>query len=313
MGSQPEAAEKMADDNWVFDSLVGFLRGPVWNVPILTFIEQKSLIFEPDEDEKNEKEYKKIHDDYKNLVDFMLGSYMEDIGIKPKQFEEVWAADDFEIFKRMMIQKNIELQLQALELLQQRYGVLPESLQPQQEKKENTEDQEVLEEIKRISKEDHDAYIATLNKEQADLEKALATSADEHKKLLAAKQTQEELLVEHLTHLNINTESKGFLQSEISTPVAVTSNDVVDEEELARRTKYLKQQRDKLLAMKKAEREKQLAGAEASLGSSRPKSARAARSALRSHGRQTIDPKTLEVRRALAEKLKQEVIDEDNL
>jgi hypothetical protein len=33
---------------------------------------------------------------------------------------KVWAADDFEIFKRMMIQKNIELQLQALELLQQR-------------------------------------------------------------------------------------------------------------------------------------------------------------------------------------------------
>jgi hypothetical protein len=35
-------------------------------------------------------------------------------------FAKVWAADDFEIFKRMMIQKNIELQLQALELLQQR-------------------------------------------------------------------------------------------------------------------------------------------------------------------------------------------------
>ena len=32
-----------AEDDWVFDSLVGFLRGPVWNVPILTFIEQKSL------------------------------------------------------------------------------------------------------------------------------------------------------------------------------------------------------------------------------------------------------------------------------
>ena len=76
----------MADaDNWVFDSLVGFLRGPVWNVPILTFIEHKSLgndkanmfkkheskscaVFEPGEDEQNEEEYKKIHDDYKNLV-----------------------------------------------------------------------------------------------------------------------------------------------------------------------------------------------------------------------------------------------------
>jgi len=66
------------------------------------------------------------------------------------------------------------------------------------------------------------------------------------------------------------------------------------------------------LAMKKAEREKQLADAEASHGSSRPKSARAARSALGSSGRKQIDPKTLEIRRALAEKLKQEVIDEDN-
>ena len=111
----------------------------------------------------------------------MLGSYMEDIGITPKQFEEacgkgskrsfqhglfeqvssnqkpeecfnkiflqVWAADDFEIFKRMMIQKNIELQLQALELLQQRYGVLPESLQPT--KKSDDSDSQVLDEIKR--------------------------------------------------------------------------------------------------------------------------------------------------------------------
>jgi hypothetical protein len=72
----------------------------------------------------------------------MLGSYMEDIGISSAQFEEacgkasrrirsqfhhalfeqVWAADDYEIFKRMMIQKNIELQLQVLELLQKRSG-----------------------------------------------------------------------------------------------------------------------------------------------------------------------------------------------
>ena len=34
---------KDGEDEWVFDSLVGLLRGPVWNVPILTFIEHKSL------------------------------------------------------------------------------------------------------------------------------------------------------------------------------------------------------------------------------------------------------------------------------
>lgn len=33
-----------SDSNaWVFDSLVGFLHGPVWNVPLQTFIEEKSL------------------------------------------------------------------------------------------------------------------------------------------------------------------------------------------------------------------------------------------------------------------------------
>ena len=31
------------EDAWIFDSLVGFLRGPVWHVPVLSFIEQKSL------------------------------------------------------------------------------------------------------------------------------------------------------------------------------------------------------------------------------------------------------------------------------
>ena len=73
-------------------------------------------VFEVDGDE-NEKEYEKVHEEYKNLVsslpcqsvsfnfqliiliinsfshlldfqvDFMLGSYMEDIGISPEQFE----------------------------------------------------------------------------------------------------------------------------------------------------------------------------------------------------------------------------------
>ncbi len=31
------------EDAWIFDSLVGFLKGPVWHVPVMSFIEQKSL------------------------------------------------------------------------------------------------------------------------------------------------------------------------------------------------------------------------------------------------------------------------------
>lgn len=101
-----------------------------------------------------------------------------------------------------------------------------------------------------------------------------------------------------------------------------TNSDTVDPSELKRRTEFLKSQRDKLLAMKKEERERQLADAEKSQMKSRPKSARAARSAFGKGGSRSsaaggdgggagaanIDPQTLKVRRALAEKLKQEVI-----
>lgn len=315
----------------MFDSLVGFLRGPVWNVPILTFIEHKSLVFEPGEDDKNEAEYKKIHEDYKNLVDFMLGSYMEDIGITPGQFEtacglgtgknktkfthglfeQVWAADDFEIFKRMMVQKNIELQLQALELLQQRYGVLPEVLQPGKKDKEagNENEDKIMLEVVRQSKNEHEAHVAALDKEEAELEEVIANSLEEHKRLSAAKQGQEALLAEHFKKVHI-TDPTVIGVSDIQAPEAYQSNEEIDPEELARRTAFLKTQRDKLLALKKAEREKQLAEVEATVAKSRPKSAKAARSALGRHGHQNIDPKTLQIRRTLAEKLKKEVIAE---
>lgn len=32
-----------ADSDWILDSLVAYLRGPIWVMPILTFIEQKSV------------------------------------------------------------------------------------------------------------------------------------------------------------------------------------------------------------------------------------------------------------------------------
>ena len=51
--------------------------------------------------------------------------------------------------------------------------------------------------------------MASLDQEEAEMEKALATSADEHARLLAAKQNQELMLVEHLSALNISPGSRG--------------------------------------------------------------------------------------------------------
>ncbi len=71
-----------------------------------------------------------------------------------------------------------------------------------------------------------------------------------------------------------------FVFSVVSAPSAVLSEpagEAIDGDELAKRTEFLKGQRDKLLAMKKAEREKQLDEVEQKQLKSRPKSARAAR------------------------------------
>ncbi|GIX80288.1 hypothetical protein CEXT_751451 [Caerostris extrusa] len=40
----PDDSEMADEENfsWVFESLVGFLKGPVWEAAVLTFIERKS-------------------------------------------------------------------------------------------------------------------------------------------------------------------------------------------------------------------------------------------------------------------------------
>lgn len=64
-------------------------------------------------------------------------------------FEQLWAADDYEIFKRMMMQKNLELQLQALDLLAHQYGLLPESFLPQDDYEPSAEEKKIMETVVR--------------------------------------------------------------------------------------------------------------------------------------------------------------------
>ena len=83
-------------------------------------------------------------------------------------------------------------------------------------------------------------------------------------------------------------------------------------EELKQRQDFLKQQRDRLIEMKQKEREKQLLSAEKQNPKQRPSSARAARSVLKQGGAgpnaPKADDKQLAMRRAIANRLKEEVI-----
>ncbi|KDR03829.1 cilia- and flagella-associated protein 36 [Zootermopsis nevadensis] len=315
------------DCSWVFDSLVGFLQGPIWNAPILTFIEQKSSVFEPGHSE-HEDEYKKIYEEYKDLVDSMLGSYMEDIGITPEQFEnacsknsagglqirfqqtlfeQVWAANDYEIFKRMMIQKNVELQLQALEMIQQRYGITPQSFLPTDgdENLQTEEESRIMEEVIKQSLEEYEINKQMLDRSTLEIEQSLVSSPEERHRLEAECKREKGLLQ---TALQLTIEPQ--LQKEESVPTKYEDEmqikKQVDAEDLMRRQEYLNAQRDKLLALKKQEREKQLQAVETGSSKQRPRSAKAAQLALA--GQPEINAQTLQVRKALAERLKSEVV-----
>lgn len=159
---------------WVVESIAGFLRGPDWSIPILDFVEQKCEVF--DDEEESKLTYTEIHQEYKELVEKLLESYLKEIGINEDQFQEactsplakthtsqailqpVLAAEDFTIFKAMMVQKNIEMQLQAIRIIQERNGVLPDCLTDGSDVVSDLEQEEmkILREVLRKSKEEYD-------------------------------------------------------------------------------------------------------------------------------------------------------------
>nr|KAF6429106.1 cilia and flagella associated protein 36 [Molossus molossus] len=184
------AAEEEDEVEWVVESIAGFLRGPDWSIPILDFVEQKCEVF--DDEEESKLTYTEIHQEYKELVEKLLEGYLKEIGINEDQFQEacasplaktrtsqailqpVLAAEDFTIFKAMMVQKNIEMQLQAIRIIQERNGVLPDCLTDGSDVVSDLEQEEmkILREVLRKSKEEYDEEEERKRKKQLSEAKA---------------------------------------------------------------------------------------------------------------------------------------------
>uniref|UniRef100_A0A8C9YMG4 Cilia- and flagella-associated protein 36 n=1 Tax=Sander lucioperca TaxID=283035 RepID=A0A8C9YMG4_SANLU len=166
------------DSEWVVESIVGYLGSPEWVIPVTDFIENKCTVF--DDEDENKLSYTEIHQQYKNLVEKLLENYMQDVGINEQQFldacsspfaksktlqsvfQPVLATDDFQIFRSLMVQKNMELQLQALRVIKERNGALPECLTAGADVMTELQDQEmkILQEVLRKSKEEYDEGMA---------------------------------------------------------------------------------------------------------------------------------------------------------
>ncbi|XP_069464164.1 cilia- and flagella-associated protein 36 isoform X3 [Ambystoma mexicanum] len=134
------AADMAEDSEWVVESIFGFLRSRLWAEPVLDFLEQRCSVF--DDEEENKLSYTEIHHEYKKM----------------SILQPVMAAEDFKLFKSVMVQKNIELQLQAIQIIQERNGVLPDCLTNGSDVLSDLEQQEMelLSEAIRISKEEYE-------------------------------------------------------------------------------------------------------------------------------------------------------------
>ncbi|XP_048865187.1 cilia- and flagella-associated protein 36 isoform X2 [Brienomyrus brachyistius] len=376
----------MADDSeWVLESIAGYLGSPEWVIPVTDFMENKCTVF--DDEDENKLTYTEIHQQYKQLVENLLENYMRDVGINEQQFFEacsspyarskalqavfqpVLATDDFQMFRSLMAQKNVELQLQALRVIKERNGALPECLTDGTDVVSELEQQElrILQEVLKRSKEEYDLELARrdmLQEEQLELGSTSTGSSDggpadaeqrahraEPASVLPMKKQDGEACREHGVQKSQTTVSpavpakmlpgedglspkvlpairvpmKGVelptpplqverkekvgqqaaeawleearMEAGISKPF--TELTVVQQDQLQQRAQYLRQQRDKLQALKKEQKPKTAA----------PEENRHSPPPAPSPPEVSVEErKRLQKRKHLAEKLKEEVI-----
>jgi hypothetical protein len=176
-------------------------------------------------------------------------------------FQQIWAANDIRTFVRLMVQRNIEIQLQALDLIERRQASLQDSTDAEPEEIETAEIEKTVE-----------AEIAINGAENQSLKKEENEEEDsEHE--------------DKFKRLNL------FFEK-----------DRVREQDLASRQNYLRQQRDKILEIKKQARARQLNEAK-----DRPTSARAAQKIIDGESVEP-DEASVQLRKLLAQKLRDEVV-----
>lgn len=286
----------MAEDSeWVPESIAGFLGSPDWLIPLAEFMESRCSVF--DDEDENKLTYTEIHQQYKQLVERLLENYMQDVGISEQQFLEacssfsssaslqtvfqpVLATDDFQMFRSLMVQKNMELQLQALHIIKQRNGGLPECLTDGVDVMSELEQQEmkILQEVLRRSKEEYDLQMgqcgpdsedqastsSSVSETQQNPEQRLSNGMEESSAATQRKMEETEPTATEACKSKALPAVRAPLRASVCVKQSSAEREPerardthtdcktrTDEAALQQRSAYLKQQRDKLQALKR--------------------------------------------------------------
>lgn len=210
-------------DDWVFESVLQFLKSPVWTAPIHGFIERHCHEFSSEEEE-NKLIYTDLHKQFSELVDSLLSTFLEELGVGIEAFVEairrtasdadtpaselsafiseyILALDDFPSFRAMMEKKNVEMDLEAM------YEYVRYTAAARDEAEDMSDEERFLYEMAiHMSLGASDVALKELEAEDAELLQALALS-------VAAE--QERLLREQLAEEGAETEAIKALKEEV--------------------------------------------------------------------------------------------------
>ncbi|CAF0997604.1 unnamed protein product [Rotaria sordida] len=308
------------EESWIYDIINDFIHSSIWLSPIQTFIDTNCACFDYDDDDyqlslSSLNEQKEIYKQYQNLADSLLTSLSEDLKLDINQvknsyqknnsitidesYEQLYSINDFDLFTEMMKRKNLILQLQALVNLQLECGIL---------KQTDTNDDRVLQLLLKATSSStsktstENSSTASSNVTQND---RIGMNSDKHQQfqLNEAKSTIEPKTIDSV--------SEEILREKLKELTISTTSSIDDETAsiMSSRQNFLKKQRDLIIRQQHNQRFREL---EKESSHIRPQSAaNVARKAMETTNKpeQKISNDELEKRRAMAAKLRREVVD----
>lgn len=274
------------ENDWVFDYVMNVLRSPAWEVPVLCFLDEHCAVF--DAEDENKFVHSELHEQFRELVERVLSDNLAEIGLSAADFADVCersrgsggdydasmdvvnqilAMDDFLTFKKLMVKRNLELELEAIRALRDEVAddatadaaardmeahLMELSVLYKQEEMEQAELEAAL--AMSLSVQEEELRLASAASKAAedkfaDPTAAVALSPEEaHRQLRESKKKAEEICKKNKEALVENRSKQREWQQAAE----------ISEAELRRREEYLRKQRDLLVEKKRKEREAQL-------------------------------------------------------
>jgi ethanolamine ammonia-lyase large subunit len=123
------SAKRNEEFDWIFDYVLQFLESDKFDAAVMDFVDENCYVF--DSDDENKFIYSDIHAEFHDHIEALISSNLGELGITTEMFydscekgrkgrdvnqavfEKMLAMDDFLTFKKIMVKRNMELQLES--------------------------------------------------------------------------------------------------------------------------------------------------------------------------------------------------------